>query len=203
MSKIMVVGAVPDWVETIAQAWVEPRTGPGVGVVSVSPGETPVDEPGRLHRVADPGSAAGRGLIGDLYRQQGPFTAVLHVLKDEGLDADGAEGFPARGLDEDLSQLNASIATFLTLAKSAVSLSAPDADTENSRESVPCLTLWVTADGTSRKRSALAEGASAFMRAFTAALGDLPGVRFLQAEVTAQDLHSQPRSVVTALFEGF
>jgi len=182
MSKVLVVGHSAGDIAPLARALVER----GDSVLSLSPGDARAADSDWDHQVADPGTAIGRGLLGDLYRQRGPFATVIHVLSDVAVDGRDASPFTQSGLDRDLMQLNRELATFLALSKSAVALSEPG---------VTLLTLRVNA-GSSAENSALGLAADAFMVAFHQAAEDGSTLKWHHAALAAADLEADPGAVL-------
>lgn len=105
----------------------------------------------------NPASAIGRGHLGDLMRQQGPFDAALQWL-DPVPAGDG--DFVGTGLDHDLRVLDAHLAVHLMLAKGL--LGHPDA--------VLLSVRVLAADGDEPRQSALAAGIDGFLDSFDLAL---------------------------------
>lgn len=107
MSKVLLLGNAETHVVECCEVLVDL----GYQVLAVAPDVLDrAGSAGVAQVAADPGTVIGRGQIGDLIRQRGPFDAVLQCVPA------AAAPFAVTGLDED-AELLAALALTVSLAK--------------------------------------------------------------------------------------
>lgn len=144
-------------------------------VIAVAPGLAAAVADGVETMDADPAKTTGRGVLGDLMRQRGPWRRAILLLSEADVTP-----FADSGLDTDLHQLNAELAASLALCKGLMAAAAGGPAGE-------VHVLRVLSDRTV-DISALCVASDAFLAAFAACAPSHPGLSLQTSAISLSEL---------------